>query len=143
LILTYEATAQPRNETLLICREVARSFLAGGAFAAPPWDGAKTAWRRSRWWPRGAAWKAHLLGWLQQRIMTRSLFVERALHSIEDGLLIAAADGCITFANPRAARILGISEPGLVGSDLFARLRECEQNHRGAVPVSTPEERRV
>jgi PAS domain-containing protein len=39
-------------------------------------------------------------------MISRSLFVERALRSIEDGLLITTAEGRITFANPRAAAIL-------------------------------------
>ncbi|MGH9936069.1 MAG: sensor histidine kinase, partial [Blastocatellia bacterium] len=50
----------------------------------------------------------------------------------EDGLLIATAEGCVTFANPRAAAIIGISERGLIGSDLFGRLREIEQPNNGA-----------
>lgn len=142
LVLAYDAGARPANETLMLCREIAASFLAAGVQTGP-WDGAKSAWRRLsllRWWPRGAAWKAHLLGWLQQRMINRSLFVERALRSIEDGLLIATADGRITFANPRAAAILGISERGLVGSDFFERLKESEQSYQGTDPVPTARE---
>jgi len=131
LILAYEAAARPANETLMLCREIAASFLAAGANTTT-WDGAKSGLRRLAWWPRGGAWKGRLLAWLQQRMITRSLFVERALRSIEDGLLIATAEGCITFANPRAAAIIGISERGLIGSDLFGRLREVEQPNNGA-----------
>lgn len=137
LILAYGAAARPTNETLMLCREIAASFLAAG-IQTPPWDRAKSAWRRLShlsWWPRGGAWKANLLAWLQQRMITRSLFVERALRSIEDGLLIATAEGCITFANPRAAAILGISERGLIGGNLFERLRESERPHNGMDPV--------
>jgi len=142
LILAYEAAARPTNETLMLCREIAASFLATGAQTAPG-NETKSAWRRLShlsWWPRGAAWKAHLLAWLQQRMITRSLFVERALRSIEDGLLIATAEGCITFANPRAAAILGVSERGLIGSDLFGRLREIEQPHNGTDLAPTAHE---
>jgi signal transduction histidine kinase len=73
-------------------------------------------------------------------MITRSLFVERALRSIEDGLLIATADGCVTFANPRAAAILGVPERGLIGGDLFERLSESEQPQNGSDPGSTPRE---
>jgi signal transduction histidine kinase len=68
-------------------------------------------------------------------MITRSLFVERALRSIEDGLIIATADGSISFANPRAATILGISERVLIGGDLFEHLREYEQPHNEADPA--------
>jgi signal transduction histidine kinase len=142
LVLAYDGATRPANETLMLCREIAASFLANGVQTTPS-DSAKSAWRRlSRlsWWPRGAAWKAQLLAWLQQRMIMRSLFVERAMRSIEDGLLIATADGCITFANPRAAAILGISERGLIGSDLFERLNEGEQPHNSADPAPTPHE---
>ena|GEM_PF-601463 len=142
LIIAYDAAARPTNETLMLCREIAASYLATDANAAPR-DAGRSVWRRARrlsWWPRGAAWKAQILAWLQQRMIMRSLFVERALRSIEDGLLIATAEGCITFANPRAAAILGISERGLIGSDLFGRLSESEQSHRGADPAPTPHE---
>jgi signal transduction histidine kinase/CHASE2 domain-containing sensor protein len=137
LILAYGPAARPANETLMLCREIAASFLAASV-QTPPWDVTKSVWRRLshlRWWPRGGAWKANLLAWLQQRMITRSLFVERALRSIEDGLLIATAEGCITFANPRAAAILGMSERGLIGGDLFERLRESELPHNGADPA--------
>jgi signal transduction histidine kinase len=73
-------------------------------------------------------------------MITRSLFVERALRSIEDGLIIATADGCVTFANPRAAAILGAPERGLIGGDLFERLSESEQPQNGTDPASTPSE---
>jgi signal transduction histidine kinase len=73
-------------------------------------------------------------------MITRSLFVERALRSIEDGLIIATADGCITFANPRAAAILGVPERSLIGGDLFERLSESEQPQNGVDPASTPRE---
>jgi len=142
LILAYEAVTRPANETLMLCREIAASSLATSA-QTMPWDGSKSALRHLshlNWWPRGAAWKGRLLAWLQQRMITRSLFVERALRSIEDGLLIATADGCITFANPRAAAILGISERGLIGGNLFERLGEVEQPHNGADPAPTVHE---
>jgi len=140
--LILDCAARPADETLALCREIAASFLAAG-FRKTPWDGANSALRRLRhlrWWPRGAAWKAYILARLQQRMITRSLFVERALRSIEDGLLIATADGCVTFANPRAAAILGVPERGIIGGDLFERLSESEQPQNGTDPAPAPRE---
>ncbi|HEX5085318.1 MAG TPA: CHASE2 domain-containing protein, partial [Blastocatellia bacterium] len=143
--LILDCEARPADETLALCREIAASFLAAGV-QTPPWDGADSARRRAgrsgrlRWWPRGAEWKAHILARLQQRMITRSLFVERALRSIEDGLIIATADGCVTFANPRAAAILGAPEHGLLGCDIFERLSESEQSQNGTDPASKPRE---
>jgi signal transduction histidine kinase/CHASE2 domain-containing sensor protein len=80
-----------------------------------------------RWkWPRGAEWKARELKALNQQLLQRALFIGRALRSIEDGLIIAATDARIIFANPRAAQILGVSELALLGSDLFERISEAE-----------------
>jgi two-component system phosphate regulon sensor histidine kinase PhoR len=127
LILAYPATMRPSNESLMLVREIAASFLARAQ--ASPWPRGKQRgrWSLARLWPRGAAWKVQLLGRLQQRMITRSLFVEQALQSVDDGLLIATADGVITFANPRAAAIFGVSERGLIGGDLLARLDESER----------------
>lgn len=75
-----------------------------------------------RFWPHGATWKLRLLGTLQRQLMARSQFVDRALRSIEDGLLIADTEGRIVFANPRAAQIFSSSEKSLHGDNLFARL---------------------
>ncbi|HEU0176489.1 MAG TPA: CHASE2 domain-containing protein [Blastocatellia bacterium] len=78
------------------------------------------------WWPRGAARKARALAALQERLFARTQFVDRALQSVEDGLLIADAAGSIAFANPRAAKIFGLTERSLLGSNLFDRLSEIE-----------------
>src|SRR5262249_57795145 len=86
----------------------------------------KAAAAKSAWWPRGAARKARALAALQERLFARTQFVDRALQSIEDGLLIADAAGSIAFANPRAAKILGLGERSLLGGSLFDRLSEIE-----------------
>jgi len=78
------------------------------------------------WWPRGTSRKARALAALQERLFARTQFVDRALQSVEDGLLIADAAGRIAFANPRAAKILGLGESSLLGSNLFDRLSEIE-----------------
>jgi two-component system, OmpR family, phosphate regulon sensor histidine kinase PhoR len=79
--------------------------------------------------PRGADWKARELKALNQQLLQRALFIGRALWSIEDGLIIAATDARIIFANPRAAQILGVSERTLAGGDLFERISEAEFLH--------------
>ena len=86
----------------------------------------KDAKRRSTIWPRGAEWKARELKALNQRLLQRAQFIGRALRSVEDGLIIAATDASIIFANPRAAQILGLPERALAGSDLFERIIEAE-----------------
>jgi signal transduction histidine kinase/CHASE2 domain-containing sensor protein len=89
-------------------------------------SGGKAAERLLRKWPRGAERKARELKALNQQFLQRALFIGRALRSIEDGLVIAATDARIIFANPRAAQILGVSERALAGSDLFERISEAE-----------------
>jgi signal transduction histidine kinase len=76
--------------------------------------------------PRGAEWKARELKALNQQLLQRALFIGRAMRSIEDGLIVAATDARIIFANPRVAQILGVPERALAGSDLFERISEAE-----------------
>ncbi|MBO0859560.1 MAG: CHASE2 domain-containing protein [Chloracidobacterium sp.] len=76
--------------------------------------------------PRGAEWKARELKALNQQLLQRALFIGRALWSIEDGLIIAATDARIIFANSRAAQILGVPERALAGGDLFERISDAE-----------------
>jgi signal transduction histidine kinase/CHASE2 domain-containing sensor protein len=131
LILACTDTQRPTNETLMLCREIAASFLVTNQRLAAH-KGAESTRRRFNWWPRGGEWKGRVLAYLQKRMITHSFFVERALRSIEDGLIIASAEGCITFANPRAAAILGVSERGLIGADIFlgsAGLNGIERGH--------------
>jgi signal transduction histidine kinase len=78
------------------------------------------------WWPRGIGGKARSLAALQYRLLARTQFLDRSLQSVEDGLLIADGKGRIAFANQGAARILGLTEGSLLGSDLFGRLSEIE-----------------
>jgi PAS domain S-box-containing protein len=78
------------------------------------------------WWPRGITRKARALAALQERLLARTQFVDRAIQSVEDGLLIADAAGRIAFANPSAAKIFGLPERSLLGCNLFDRLSEIE-----------------
>src|SRR5450756_831805 len=74
------------------------------------------------WLPRGLEWKARILSDLNARLLDRAKFVNFALRSVEDGLLIAGPDGLITFANRSAGAILGVPARGLVGQSLTQRL---------------------
>jgi PAS domain S-box-containing protein len=78
------------------------------------------------WWPRGISRKARALAALQERLLARTQFVDRAIQSVEDGLLIADAAGRIAYANPSAAKIFGLPERSLLGDNLFDRLNELE-----------------
>jgi len=127
LIIARSGAQPPANETLLLCRETAASFLA--SVARDEWLSAAGA---SRWWPRGGEWKARALGLLNRRLLSRSRFIERALRAVEDGLVVTSADGSVVFANPRAAAILGLPERALAGSSLFERIREAERGAGGA-----------
>jgi PAS domain S-box-containing protein len=74
------------------------------------------------WLPKGLEWKARILSDLNARLLERAKFVNFALRSVEDGLLIADPDGRITFANRSAGAILGVPARGLVGQNLAQRL---------------------
>jgi PAS domain S-box-containing protein len=78
------------------------------------------------WFPRGITQKASALATLQNRLMARTQFVDRALQSVEDGLLITDLAGRIAFANPRASKIFGVAEGALLGDNLLDRLNEVE-----------------
>jgi signal transduction histidine kinase/CHASE2 domain-containing sensor protein len=80
------------------------------------------------WWPRGLAWKARSLSDLNGRIVDRAKFVDLAMRSVEDILIIAGVDGRITFANRRAAAVLDSSEQALRGRDLLGLLADAEQS---------------
>jgi two-component system phosphate regulon sensor histidine kinase PhoR len=74
------------------------------------------------WLPKGLEWKARTLSDLNARLLDRARFVNFALRSVEDGLLIAGPEGRITFANRAAGEILGTPARGLVGQNLAQRL---------------------
>jgi len=80
------------------------------------------------WWPQGLAWKARSLGHLNGRILDHTKFVDLAMRSVEDVLIITGVDGRITFANRRAAAVLDTPEHALRGRDLLELLAEAEQS---------------
>jgi len=88
--------------------------------------------------PRGLEWKSQALGFLSRDLIARALFIDRAMRSIEDGLLISDYDGQITFANQSALQIFGLPERRLIGSNLFERLTEAE--NKTAASTETMEE---
>src|SRR5207248_6182975 len=75
------------------------------------------------WLPKGVEWKARTLSELNARLLDRAKFVNFALRSVEDGLLIADPEGMITFANRSAGAILGVPARGLVGRNLSQHLQ--------------------
>ncbi len=89
--------------------------------------------------PRGLEWKSQTLGVLSRDLIARALFIDRAMRSIEDGLLIADCDGQITFANQSAARIFNLPERKLLGSDIFECLAEAENQSAIRNPQSAIE----
>ncbi|MGH9842169.1 MAG: ATP-binding protein, partial [Blastocatellia bacterium] len=101
------------------------------AVAALDADEAETGAPAARSWfrrrlPRGVEWKARILGVLNRRTLAASRFVDRALRSVEDGLIVAGVDCSIVFVNPRAAAVFNLPDHALIGCDLFEKLREAE-----------------
>jgi signal transduction histidine kinase/CHASE2 domain-containing sensor protein len=121
------ATAQSVAAVVAGAASAASFANAEGPRLIEPADNATADGKRPKWrLPRGAEWKARELKALNQQLLQRAQFIGRALWSIDDGLIIAATDARIIFANPRAAQILGVSERALAGSDLFERISEAE-----------------
>jgi two-component system phosphate regulon sensor histidine kinase PhoR len=82
----------------------------------------ETAPRDRTWLPKGLEWKARKIGELNARIVDRAKFVDQALRSVDDGLIMATPQGIITFANPRSGAILQAPRQALVGQNLIERL---------------------
>ncbi|HMV87134.1 MAG TPA: CHASE2 domain-containing protein [Blastocatellia bacterium] len=76
--------------------------------------------------PQTTPHKAERLKTLHQQMLDRTLFVEGALRSVEDGLIVADVQGRILFANARAVEILRAGERELAGRNLFERISEAE-----------------
>ena len=87
--------------------------------------GAKKAFFADKFLPHGLESKTETLGRLSRDLIARTLFIDRALRSLDEGLIIAETNGRITFANQSAVQIIGLPERKLIGSDLFARLAEA------------------
>jgi len=87
--------------------------------AAPPGE---TEPPERRFLPHGLEWKAQKLGHLNSSLIERARFVDQALRSVEDGLIIATPDGIVTFANRSAGEILQTPPRVLAGQNLLERL---------------------
>ena len=126
LVIAHDASRLPSLEIQKLCAAIAVS-------AAEAWaDNEKLSrW----WWPRGLTWKARSLHYLNTRILDRTKFVDLALRSVEDGIIIAGLDGSITFANQRAAAVLDSSEPALRGRNLLEVLAGSQRT-----PSESPRE---
>jgi PAS domain S-box-containing protein len=72
----------------------------------------------SRLLPEGIEEKTRRMLSLNDRIARQADFFHSSMRSVEDGILIAAPDGQIRFANPRAGIILDFSPEALVGQGL-------------------------
>jgi signal transduction histidine kinase len=118
LVIVQSAAQAPSIEIQRLCAAIAGS-------AAEMWAGKEEPSRW--WWPRGLAWKARSLGHLNRRMLDRAKFVDLAMRSVEDILIIAGVDGRVTFANRRATAVLDSSEQALRGRDLIELLAEAEQ----------------
>ncbi len=118
-LVTVHAVRVPSIEIQQLCAAIAGSV-------AEVW--AENVESSRWWWPRGLAWKARSLGHLNDRILAHAKFVELAMRSVEDVLIIAGVDGHITFANRRAAEVFDSSEHALRGRDLLEVLAEAEQS---------------
>lgn len=117
LAIAHAPGQPPSSETLRVCGAIAFSCIRA----------ARRPEESLRGWPQGLEQKARVLGSLNARILDRTRFVDLAMRSVEDGLVIAGPDGRITFANRSAAAILGSTGRALIGRSLFERLAECEQ----------------
>jgi signal transduction histidine kinase/CHASE2 domain-containing sensor protein len=95
---------------------IAELAASGGLLVPPP---PKPAPGRL---PHGLEWKARTLADLNAALIDRARFVEFALRSIDEGLLIASPAGRITFANPGAAEILDSTPEALTGQHLVHKL---------------------
>jgi PAS domain S-box-containing protein len=116
-------------ELLRISVELATGFIVSLGAGETANGETMEAFHRTSWrlLPRGITWKSRALGALNQRLLSDSRFVDKSLRSVGDGLLVAGIAGQIVFVNRRAAEILGMKERSLLGSSLFARLRQSEK----------------
>jgi signal transduction histidine kinase/CHASE2 domain-containing sensor protein len=119
LLVTAHRVEKPSAELLRVCAAIAESCIS-----SPPGKRVRN-YRQSRW-PRGLESKAAFLARLNDSMIERTRFVDLALRSVEDGLIITGVDGHITFANRSAASVLESTESSLVGVNLFERLRQCQ-----------------
>jgi PAS domain S-box-containing protein len=72
--------------------------------------------------PGGLEWKVRKMERLHSQLVERARFVDQALRSVEDGLIVATPAGIITFANRSAGLIFGVAPRALEGQSLADRV---------------------
>jgi PAS domain S-box-containing protein len=130
LAIAYRSELTPNSETIRLSVELATASLSGFRAGAGSGGADKVGRRWLRLLPRRGEWKAEAVAALQRKVLARARFVDRAVQSVHDGLIVSGPDGRIVFANRRAADIVGVPERSLMGSDLFARLGETAAAER-------------
>lgn len=128
LLLRQSPDDELRAETLRLCVEIAAAYLNRTGCEEGGMQRLSLSSTMKWHLPRGVEWKARALGILNRRLLARARFVDRALRSVRDGLIIADISGRIAFANPRAAEIFNLTERAVTGSNLFQRLKEIEHH---------------
>lgn len=129
LVMGHPLGRTPSHQAQRLCAAIATATLA-----AHPEQPAET-----RVWLQGAEEKAKTLGRLNQRLIERSRFVDLAMRSVGDGLVIAGADGRIAFANGRAADVLRSTPEKLAGVSFLERLAAVEEETAAATTARASE----
>jgi signal transduction histidine kinase/CHASE2 domain-containing sensor protein len=106
-------------------RSIAELSQSAGILPSP---GGLVIQPQPNWLPHGLEWKVQRAAELNAQLIARAKFVDMALKSVEDGLLIATPEGMISFANRRAGQILEAAPEALTGQDLLKRLGISEQD---------------
>jgi signal transduction histidine kinase/CHASE2 domain-containing sensor protein len=129
LILLHQKDGRLPLEVLRVSVELANGFIVTLGIRDPGKAEAAKSMRQESWslWPRGITWKTRMLRSLNQRLLSDSIFVDKSLRSVGDGLLVAGTGGQIVFVNRRAADILGNKQRSLLGSSLLGRLDQPEK----------------
>lgn len=96
--------------------------------ATMPGESSAAALPIRSYFPRGLEWKSRALGALNRKLFARARFVDRAMRSVEDGLLVGGLDGRIVFVNRRAVEILGNRETTLLGANMLVKLGETAES---------------
>ena len=89
----------------------------------PAGAGPKRRFRARGWPPHGLEWKARTLGELNARLLERAKFVDFAMRSVEDGLIIASTRRAHHLCqSQRRRRSSARHSAALVGQNLLQRL---------------------
>ncbi len=149
LVLAHSQSEPPNSDLLRLCIVLATSYGSRRALETPEAsrEGAGFSSVLRRYLPRGVEWKARTLGILNRKLLARARFVDRAIRSVEDGLVVGGLDGRIVVVNRRATDILGLPEAVLLGSDMLEKLGERDDGAKDTLiklfHTHTPIEREI